>query len=592
MTRIANKIVKTLLLLILFKLRSLLGLRRSLDASKDKKTVLFFLPEMAVGLYAQMLISISNKICDRGYQPVFFGCNGLLNNCMLRDSLSSRSAFLKSVASCALCRFKATIAEDKYNLKYIERKRLRTLAVSFSGNTVDERMAYTYKGIPLGQLAYYDLSIKFKRDRTRHELSKKEILYYDGAIADGVGIIDYLDRIKPLVSLEAVVSIDEYSLANVIRAWARINSISAFRAGFSYHFNVDPQFVTLSSFNTRASEKCNRANRWKLWRDVPLPAPVIEEMCADLIFRMSGSGGHIFSSNYTGELCALLNKYALREEVKTLVVFASANDEIEAISELSNALNDQFEVCDAFVNQIEWFEAIFAYARHSDVQVIVKMHPRMCTSHRDSGSAEDIHIYRALDEASPSNVVFIWPEANVSAYDILQIADLCLTSWGTMGLEASKLGVPVITGMTKVTFATPGLSLFSKAETADQFERLLNEPKTKISVDDLAEAFRWHHLLHLSGAILLEGERNLNLYGQDFDCDFSDVFAGADVEEQKREFLVHRATKDLATAEQEERSAILNATHKLTEFFGRHANDESFDSKLVTRLRAIETYSK
>lgn len=589
--RKVNKYGKKLFLIVLFRLIRLFARVLRPNASKDKKSVLFFLPEMAVGLYVEMLVSIANEIRGRGYQPVFFGCNGFLNNCLLRDRLSFRSAFFKSSLNCAMCRIEAATAERKHSLNYLERKKSSTKAVSFAGFTVDERLAYSYKGIPLGRLAYYDLSIKFKRDRTRHELSQQEILYYDGAIVDGVGIIDYLDRIKPSVLLNAVVAIDEYSLANVIREWARINSISAFRAGFSYHFNADPQFVTLSSSKTRASEKNNRANRWKLWRDVPLPAPVIDEICSDLIFRMSATGGHIFSSNYTGDLGMLLKKYGLRQEVKTLVVFASANDEIEAVSELSNALHDQFEIRDAFESQVEWFEAIIAYARHSDVQVIIKLHPRICKSHRDTGSAEDIHIYRALEKASPANVVFLWPEANVSAYDILQIADVCLTSWGTMGLEAAKLGLPVITCMTKITFATPGLSLFSKAESAEQFERLLDQPKTKISVEELAEAFRWHHLLHLSGAILLEGERNLNLYGEDFGCDFADVFAGADVEEKKLEFLSHRAAKDLATAEQEESSAILEATHKLTEFFGRHAKEESFDSKLVTRLRSIETSS-
>ncbi len=589
--RKVNKYGKKLFLILLFRLRRFFGRVRRLDAYKDKKTVLFFLPEMAVGLYAEALVSIANEIRDRGYRPVFFGCNGFLNNCMLRDRLSFRSAFFKSASICAICRIEAATAERKHSLNYLERKRSSTRAVSFAGGTVDERLAYSYKGIPLGRLAYYDLSIKFKRDRTRHELSQQEILYYDGSIVDGVAIIDFLDRIKPSVLLEAVVAIDEYCLANVIRAWARINSISAFRAGFSYHFNADPQFVTLSSNKTGTSEKHNRANRWKLWRDVPLPAPVIEEICADLIFRMTGTGGHIFSSNYTGDLGVLLKNYGLRQEVKTLVVFASSNDEIEAISELSKALDDQFEIRDAFESQIEWLEAVVAYARHSDVQVIIKMHPRMCKSHRDAGSAEDIHIYRALEEASPANVVFLWPEANVSAYDILQIADVCLTAWGTMGLEAAKLGVPVVTGITKMTFATPGLSLFSKAQSPEQFERLLDEPKTKISVEELAEAFRWHHLLHMSGAIILEGERNLNLYGSDFGCDFADVFAGADIEEKKREFLAHKVAKDLATAEQEESIAILKATHKLTEFFGRHAKEKSFDSKLVTRLRSIETSS-
>lgn len=590
-TEVIRKVKKygeKLSLLVLFRFSQLRARVRRFGVGENKKTVLFFLPEMAVELYAKMLVDVAERIRERGYEPLFFGCNGFLNNCVLQDRLSFRSAVFKNASVCARCHIESAAAANKHNLNYLECKRSGARIVSFSGSTVDERLAYSYKGIPVGRLAYYDLSIKFKRDRTRRELSPQEVLYYDGAIADGVGIIDFLDRNKSSGLLDAVVAIDEYSLANVVREWARINSISAFRAGFSYHFNADPQFVTLSSTKTRAGEKCGRASRWKMWRDIPLPAPVIDEIAADLVFRMSGTGGHIFSSNYTGDLDAFLEKYGLRREVKTLVVFASANDEIDAISELSKALGDQFEIRDAFDSQIAWLEAIVDYARHHDVQVIVKMHPRLSKSHRDSGSAEDIHIYRALEEASPGNVVFLWPEANVSAYDILQLADVCLTSWGTMGLEAAKLGVPVVTGMTKITFATPGLSLFSKAESVTQFQRLLDEPKANISVEDLAEAFRWHHLMHMSGAIIIDGDRDLDLYGEDFGCNFSDVLVGADIEDKKREFLSLRATENFAAAKQEEHDAILEAIHKLTHFFEPQAEVRSFDSKLITRLRSIQ----
>lgn len=590
MTEVIRKIKKyasKLSQLLRFRVRQRRARVRPSGAREDTKTVLFFLPEMAIELYAEMLVSVAERIRDCGYEPLFFGCNGFLNNCILQDRLSYRSKLFKNAVVCTRCHIESAAVANQHSLNYLECRRSSARAVSFVAGTVDERLAYSYKGVPIGRLAYYDLSIKFKRARVRRELSQQEILYYDGAISDGVGIIDFLEQNRASICLNAVVSIDEYSLANLVREWARINGISAFRAGFSYHFNADPQFITLSSTKTRASEKCDRSNRWRMWRDIPLPAPVIDEIAADLVFRMTGSGGHIFSSNYSGDLDGLLQRYGLRRELKTLVVFTSANDEIDAISELSTALGDQFEVRDAFDSQIDWLESIVNYARQNDVQIIIKMHPRLSKSHRDAGSAEDIHLYKALAETAPANVVFLWPDVKISAYDILQLADFCLTSWGTMGLEAAKLGVPVITGMTKITFATPDLSLFSKAESESQFYQFLGEPKTSINILDLAETFRWHHLMHMSGAIILEGVRDINLYGENFDCDFSDVLVGANIEDRKREFLSHRAEKDFAAAAQEECNAMLAAIDKLTYFFEGNTKVESFDSKLVTRLRSI-----
>lgn len=558
---------------------------------EEKNTVLFFLPEMPVKLYAGMMVSVAEAIRQRGFETVFFGCNGFLNNCLLQDRLSFRSKIFKNAMVCAQCHVARADASNKHNLNYLECSHFGNQNGSFADNTLDDRLAYFYKGIPVGQLAYYDLSIKFKRDRARQELSPKEILYYDAAISDGKRIVDFLEQNKSSLNLNAVISIDEYSLANIVREWARINAISAFRAGFSYHFNADPQFVTLSQTKTRAGEKYDRVIKWKMWREIPLPASVIHEITADLIFRMSGSGGHIFSSNYTGDIDDLLERYNLRREVKTFVVFTSANDEMNAISELTTALGEQFKVQDAFENQVDWLEAIVAHARKENVQVIIKMHPRLAKSHRDSGIAEDIYLYESLAASSPSNVVFIWPEENISAYDILQLADYCLTSWGTMGLEASKLGVPVITGITKITFVTPDFSLFTKAKSEAQFYRLMEKPEHNIGFNEIAEAFRWHHLLNMSGAVVIEGDRDLNLYGEEFICDFPDVLVGADIEEMKREFLLSRAAKDVAFVEQEERDAIFAAIKTLISFFELNTKANSLNSKLVNRLRSIQGQS-
>ena len=69
----------------------------------------------------------------------------------------------------------------------------------------------------------------------------------------------------------------------------------------------------------------------------------------------------------------------------------------------------------------------------------------------------------------------------VSAYDILQLADICLTS-GTMGLDAAKFGIPVVSGITRITFAAPQVALFLKTETLDQIYEMITQPYRNCSV--------------------------------------------------------------------------------------------------------------
>ncbi len=94
--------------------------------------------------------------------------------------------------------------------------------------------------------------------------------------------------------------------------------------------------------------------------------------------------------------------------------------------------------------------------------------------------------------------------------------------------------------------------------------------------------------MHMSGAIIIEGHRDLDLYGEDFGCDVSDVLVGADIEDRKREFLSLRAAENFAAAKQEEHNAILAAIHKLTNFFEPQSEGKSFNSKLIARLRSIQ----
>ncbi|MDO8652469.1 MAG: hypothetical protein Q7R66_09790 [Undibacterium sp.] len=473
------------------------------------------------------------------------------------------------------------------NLKYLDCSNARKQKIKFQGNSLEERLLYTYKGIPIGRLAYYDLSIKFKRYRARIDLNRNELVYYDSIISDGVGIVDFLEN-SPVAKLaEAVIAIDEYSLANVVRTWARKKDISALRAGLSYHFNADPQFITLSADRTRASEKCTRAAAWVEWKNIPLPSEVVKEISSDLIFRMSSTGGHIFSSNYSGNYAELLSYYGFRPEIKTLALFTSANDEIDAIEELSNALLDTFEVKDAFVNQLDWIKYIIEYANSHDVQVIIKIHPRLAKSHRDAGVAEDINLYKNLSNSAKSNVVFIWPEDDVSAYDILQFADICLTSWGTMGLEAAKLGIPVVSGITRITFATPHLALFSKAETVDQFYRMITQPLNKTRLEDIVEAFRWHHLLHMAGSLVIRGRRNINLYSDKFETRFSDVLQGVNIVDEKYKFLLEQTNLKARAIADQEILATSDAIKKIIKFFDEKNITNMPSSKLIVRLQAI-----
>lgn len=255
-----------LVYLLILKIKTSFYKAKVVKNSETEKIVLFFLPELEISLYLDMLISIANDIKGKGYIPVFFGCNGFLSNCMLMDRTNNLSRTIKTSILCANCSLRGKNKITNNNFDYLECNQTKNKSVLFHSNSVDERLFYCYENIPVGRLAYYDLSIKFKRDRERRYLSDNEQTFYDSIITDGINLVDFLNGNPLSKSAEAVIVIDEYSLANIVREWARKNNKLAYRAGFSYHFNADPQFVTLSADRTRASEKSIRAEIWKDWK--------------------------------------------------------------------------------------------------------------------------------------------------------------------------------------------------------------------------------------------------------------------------------------------------------------------------------------
>ncbi len=581
------KIVKKLIELPTLKIRKTILKARLAGNADATKTILFFLPEVGVPLYLDMLLAIAEETRRNGYVPIFFGCNGFLNNCLLMDRTDKQSRTIKNTLLCANCSLVGANKILNQQFGYLDCAGTKKNKIAFQGETIEERLQYSYKGVPIGRLAYYDLSIKYKRDRGRLKLSDKEIEFYDSIICDSVSIVDFLDEDAISTSACALISIDEYCLANTVREWARVRNKLAFRAGFSYHFNADPQFVTLSEDKTRALEKLKRAKKWADWQDLPLPPALVKEIASDLIFRMSGSGGHIFSLNYTGNISKFIADYNVRQNTRTLVVFTSANDEIDALEELSQALGDSFNVRDAFKNQFDWIKYIIDFASVSNVQVIIKMHPRLSSSHRDVGVAEDIHLYNELAASSPDNVIFVWPADKVSAYDILQLADVCLTSWGTMGLEAAKLGIPVVSGITRFTTVTPQITLFLKAETVEQFYEMITRPSKAVCVNDIIEAYRWHHLLHMSGSIIVNGERDIKLYSESFELGFSDVLRGSNIADEKYKFLCGETLISKETSIELELIAMKDSLANLVKFFEGEGMLKTQHTKLVPRLRAL-----
>jgi hypothetical protein len=99
----------------------------------------------------------------------------------------------------------------------------------------------------------------------------------------------------------------------------------------------------------------------------------------------------------------------------------------------------------------EWFvETVRTACANDGVNWVIKIHPANQRL-REDGSIKEAAELVALRKnvgTLPPNIAMILPESEISTYSLFDIMDYCVTVYGTVGIEASRLGVPVLTGGT------------------------------------------------------------------------------------------------------------------------------------------------
>jgi hypothetical protein len=105
-----------------------------------------------------------------------------------------------------------------------------------------------------------------------------------------------------------------------------------------------------------------------------------------------------------------------------------------------------------FTDYEEWFvETVRTACKHDQVNWVIKVHPANQRI-REGGSLEcesaEVVALRKYLGKLPRHIVMIPPESEISTYSLFQIMDYCITVCGTVGEEAARLGIPVLTGGT------------------------------------------------------------------------------------------------------------------------------------------------
>lgn len=107
---------------------------------------------------------------------------------------------------------------------------------------------------------------------------------------------------------------------------------------------------------------------------------------------------------------------------------------------------------DLFADYYDWFiNVLKVAARNTNLNWIIKVHPaNVVKAKRDNYKGEHKElaaIYETLGEI-PGHIKIIQPESDINTFGLFAIMDYCLTVRGTIGIEASAMGINTLTAGT------------------------------------------------------------------------------------------------------------------------------------------------
>jgi hypothetical protein len=246
----------------------------------------------------------------------------------------------------------------------------------------------------------------------------------------------------------------------------------------------------------------NHLKDWSRWRDLCLPSEVVADIADDSLFRIYGNSAMVYSPIRTGLTDEVFARLGLSSGRRVLIAFTSSLDEVAANNQYLGALGcEPFSERQPFRDQIEWLQALIGKVEASDnLQLVVRIHPREGANRRESVVSSHFAQLQSHFLKPFKHVHFVWPGDDISSYDLMELADVGLSSWSSTALEMARFGVPAIIAFDKHTPLPVG-DVVRWVDSPDSYFRLLDEMLHQPALlDPIRFAYRWTYLRTLGSS--------------------------------------------------------------------------------------------
>jgi len=479
--------------------------RQKSFSPNSPNSFLMFAPEAGLSPHYHLAVTVGKILQDFGCEVIAVKCTGNFTRCpvLAAKQMPYQSSRQDRLRTCHQCEKESDLVYQKYRLPRINLRDYDRFPVpNLSQASIRLLRNYMVDNVKIGSLTAFEAACSLKKIKFENQDQELKNAWME-LIQNAQKSYLMCKEILKNKSFLGVIYYGDYSIHLGAALAAEKLKKKAYLIAHPSHQNIDRRRCLIYQ---QSSAKNHRkiAGYWSQWKNLPVFPEEILDISDDLITRFQGVGSHIYSAPLP------VKKASVSTNLRHVVAFTSSPDEFFGGFEMFPGLGlRKPKIKSAFGIQGKnihhrWIRGLMCFAeKNPNLMFSVRIHPREGFDKRLQRQSYHLGILEKKIGKPPPNFRVIWPEDPSSSYALMMDADLILTTWSTIGLEAARLGIPVLA-------CTEGISgdiheTFNVIETRPQkyFQRLVELLSAKSSWENILKAYRWWNLFCLQNSVPL-----------------------------------------------------------------------------------------
>ena len=335
------------------------------------------------------------------------------------------------------------VSSSHFNISYLYTDAFDRVS-SFSATSL---ISFKYRGIPVGKLCCFDLVLATKI----HDFSSPPIEIMDLWRSYCISCILAIEFIRAITSkflIKSATCFGDYAPMSATRLVLKSSSkVDTYTINNGTDNGGNPNMVQFHSHSS-VNEYTVKSALWPLLRNKSFNEDALRLSVKDIFGKIAGQSAFSYSPSISDwSRLAQRPDHILNINRKDYaLLLTSSLDEFVSTNYLSECLSIKLPgKQQIFDDQTSWIEESISHAIENEYQLVVRLHPRMCSDHRVKVDSQYFHtLQKRLSRYASPFVHIVWPSQPISTYWLILWSRINMISWSTVGLDAARLGAHVI----------------------------------------------------------------------------------------------------------------------------------------------------